>query len=360
MTQALARLGRTHKLKIPETYILDSFQLEVVSRLERLSDDLVKRQNLSLRARVSEYLNRRSAIFTKGLYIYGSVGRGKTMLMDAFYNDLAIEQKQRWHFHAFMQQQVHKTLKRLGQTKEQPIEILARDLSAQAKVLCFDEFHVTDIADAMILGRLFSKLFEHGTVIIATSNQKPDELYKDGLHRDRFIPFIDILKHHCDEIHLNGPTDYRRAILHKHKRYFTPNNEASKKHVDVIFKELAEGSKPTKKTLTNNGRELLIPQTANGIARLNFTELCETPLGPGDYICLADNFHTILLEQIPVMNENMHNEAKRFITLIDILYDRDINLVITAAAEPDQLYTTGKNSDFFTRTASRLIEMTGF
>lgn len=346
-------------MKIPEQYVLDSYQQKVADRLEGLSNDLVKRQNLSLRARVSEYLNRRSALLTKGLYIYGSVGRGKTMLMDAFFNDLDIGQKQRWHFHAFMQQQVHKTLKRLGQTKEQPIEILARDLSQQAKVLCFDEFQVTDIADAMILGRLFSRLFEHGTVVIATSNQKPDELYKDGLHRDRFLPFIDILKQHCDEIHLNGPTDYRRAILHKHKRYFTPDNEKAKKHVNLIFKELSEGIKPTKKILTINGRELLIPQTANGIARLNFAEMCENPLGANDYISLADHFHTILLEQIPVMNENMHNEAKRFITLIDVLYDRDINLVITAAAEPDQLYTAGKNSDFFVRTASRLIEMTG-
>lgn len=345
-------------MKIPHGYSLDTNQQRVAERLHALAGEIVVRENRSLTQRLRGFLKPQGII--KGVYIYGSVGRGKTMLMDAFYEGLAVAKKQRWHFHEFMNQAVHQRLKALsGTTEDQPIEILARELSSQAHVLCFDEFHVTDIADAMILGRLFTLLFHRGVVVVATSNQRPDNLYKDGLHRDRFLPFVAVLKQYCDEIELDGEIDYRRAILHKHKRYFSPINDEALHEMDQIFLELTEGKIPAAMKVVVNAREVIIPHAANGVARVSFNDLCEAALGANDYLSLADHFHTILLEDVPVMNEDMHNQARRFITLIDILYDRDINLVVSAAAQPDALYHTGENSDLFARTASRLIEMTG-
>ncbi len=345
-------------MKIPTGYTLDSAQEAVALRLQKLEAELYAELHKSIRTRLSSYFKRGPKYFIKGLYIYGGVGRGKTMLMDAFYDDLDMERKQRWHFHAFMQQQIHQRLKALGETKEIPITVLAREIAAHAKVLCFDEFHVSDIADAMILGRLFSKLFELGVVVVATSNQRPDGLYKDGLHRDRFLPFIEILKQFCPEVELNGPVDYRREILHRHRQYFVPADETASAEIEDIFVELSDGKAVRKELIEVNGRQVLIPKFANGVARVGFADMCKTMLGANDYLVLADHFHTVLLENVPVMDESMHNEAKRFITLIDILYDREVNLVISAAAEPDQLYKSGKNSNAFLRTASRLIEMT--
>lgn len=346
-------------MKIPAGHILDPCQEVVAGHLRQLSADLKNHQDMSWLDRALNRIKNGHKNFTQGLYIYGTVGRGKTMLMDAFFDDLPIGEKQRWHFHAFMQQQVHQRLRALENSKQQPIELLAKEIAANAKVLCFDEFHVTDIADAMILGRLFSLLFDLGTVVVATSNQHPDELYQNGLHRDRFLPFIETLKHYCRIVSLDGSLDYRRAILQKHQRYFYPINDEAKAELDDIFQELTYGKPPKITTLEVGGRDLILPITANGVARISFSDLCEHALGASDYLSLADHFHTILLEDVPVLNEDMHNEAKRFITLIDILYDRSINVVISAAANPDNLYKSGKNSDFFLRTASRLIEMTG-
>jgi cell division protein ZapE len=346
-------------MKIPLDHILDSSQDFVAKVLQQLEVELLRREKNTWLDGIARWFKSGPTPFVKGVYIYGSVGRGKTMLMDAFYDGLPIKEKQRWHFHAFMQKQVHQRLKALGVTKDPPIEVLAKEIAAHARVLCFDEFHVKDIADAMILGRLFAQLFELGTVVVATSNQRPDELYKDGLHRDRFLPFIEILKKYCTEIELDGSVDYRRAILQKHKRYFFPIDADAKAEIDDIFKELADGKQQQSTSLEVNGRELVIQKTANGVARIGFSNLCETTLGASDYLTLADNFHTVLLEDVPVMNENMHNEARRFITLIDILYDREVNLVVSAAAGPDQLYVAGKNKTLFARTSSRLVEMTG-
>jgi cell division protein ZapE len=345
-------------MKIPSGHTLDSSQKAVAKVLRQLDVKLRARENASLLDRFSSYFSKAKPI--KGVYIYGPVGRGKTMLMDGFYDDLEMVHKERWHFHGFMQNQVHQRLKQLsGETKEQPIEILAKEIAERAQLLCFDEFHVTDIADAMILGRLFAKIFELGTVVVITSNQPPDELYKDGLHRDRFLPFIEVLKGHCSEVNLNGPVDYRRAILQKHRRYFSPADEVAAQEIDDIFQELADGKKVEVVSIPVNGRELLIPKAANGVARISFRDLCEATRGAADFLSLADSFHTVLLENVPVMNEDMHNEARRFITLIDILYDREINLVVSAADEPDHLYKVGKNSELFQRTISRLVEMTG-
>jgi cell division protein ZapE len=348
-------------MKIHDEHMLDSAQEVVAKRLQRLDSELKVRKNVTLTDRISGYFKKGSQDLVKGLYIYGAVGRGKTMLMDGFFNGLSIVPKQRWHFHAFMQQAVHQRLKELsGQKKEQPIEVLAKEISYKAKVLCFDEFHVTDIADAMILGRLFAKIFELGTVVVITSNQSPDDLYKDGLHRDRFLPFIGILKKNCSEVELLGSVDYRRVLLQKHRRYFTPIDESARQEIDDIFRELSDGKQSGPTLLQVHGRDLVIPQSANGVARIRFMNLCESTMGAADYLCLAENFHTLLLEEVPVMTVDMHNEARRFMTLIDILYDRNINLVVSAAAGPDHLYKAGKNSDLFLRTISRLLEMTGY
>ncbi len=347
-------------MKIPFGLILDPAQQGVARDLLQLEAELMAWESRSFKDKFLSFLNWQHKAPIKGLYIYGSVGRGKTMLMDAFYDGLWLQRKERWHFHAFMQQAVHQRLKALsGVTKEQPIEMLAREIAHRAHVICFDEFHVTDIADAMILGRLFTLLFKQGVVMVATSNQKPDELYKNGLHRDRFLPFVEVLKQHCREVALDGPVDYRRAILHKHKRYFSPINAHAAHEIDVIYGELSDGRPEQAVHMLVNGREIVISRASNGVARVSFDDMCEETLGASDYLSLADHFHTILLEDVPVMNADMHNQARRFMTLIDILYDRDVNLVVSAAAKPDLLYQEGKNSELFARTTSRLIEMTG-
>lgn len=351
-------------MKLTPDIQLDSAQQAVADILQKLELALSQVTQLSMKQKLSRIIKKTQQENIKGVYIHGSVGRGKTMLMDAFYTNIALVHKQRWHFHAFMQQ-VHQRLKaiRLGEgmsvVEDQPVDILAQEIANKARLLCFDEFHVTDIADAMILGRLFGKMFQLGVVVVTTSNQHPDELYANGLHRERFLPFIEILKEYAPEIELDGPIDYRRAILQQHKRYFTPISAATIQEIDTIFEQLTAGHKVESYELRVNGRILSVPKASNGVARLSYPQLCEQPLGPADYLCLADNFHTVLLENIPVMDETMYNEAKRFMTLIDILYDRNIHLIVSAQNPPDQLYFSRKNKEMFLRTASRLIEMTG-
>lgn len=349
--------GHINEHKISHPVELDAYQQVVWQALQELQKELMAAEGSSFSKRIMQALGQRKPAI-QGLYIYGAVGRGKTMLMDRFFEGLTIEKKQRYHFHAFMQKKVHQRLKQLGSGNEQPIETLAKEIAGQARVLCFDEFHVCDIADAMILGRLFSRLFKLGTVVIATSNQKPDDLYEGGLHRDRFLPFIKLLKESCKSIELSGGVDYRRLLLSQHKRYFSPLGEESEKAMSHIFDLFADGTEAEAETMTVNGRHVNLPAVANGVVRVSFKDLCEIPLGPSDYLALVDHFHTIFMENVPIMDESMHNEAKRFITLIDILYDRGRNLVMSAQAEPDRLYISGKNSDFFVRTSSRLMEMT--
>lgn len=300
----------------------------------------------------------------RGLYIYGAVGRGKTMLMDFFFKACSEPKKRRAHFHDFMAD-VHD---RIGEYRQKvkagsvndtdPIPPVAREIAAQAKVLCFDEFSVTDIADAMILSRLFKVLFEERVILVATSNVMPDNLYKDGLNRGLFVPFIEILKQHADTANLDADQDYRLGKLSASTRYFTPIDKAGNAQMDALWQSIA-GATPQTAEIEVKGRKIDVPRAGLGAARFNFDDLCAKPLGARDYLAIARTFHTIFLDVVPVMDNTNRNEAKRFINLIDTLYDSKTKLVISAQAEPTELYrsSTGTEGFEFDRTASRLIEM---
>ncbi len=296
----------------------------------------------------------------KGLYIYGGVGRGKSMLMDLFYQCLPEGfPKRRVHFHAFMIE-VHDWLHRhRGKKVDTLLPDLAKEISGKTKLLCFDEFHVTDVADAMILGRLFTALFERGVIIVATSNFAPDDLYKGGLQRDRFAPFIALLKQHTDVMHLQGRHDYRAQCLAEEGVYFTPLGDMSRQKADGVFAHLTDHAEPYREELEVKGRKIPVPAVAKGAARFTFAELCERPRGAEDYIAIAKAYHTVFIDGAPVMNYDRRNEAKRFMTLIDALYESGTKVVITADAEPDKLYRSGDHAFEFQRTASRLYEMRG-
>lgn len=300
----------------------------------------------------------------RGLYIYGGVGRGKTMLMDFFFRACSEPRKRRAHFHDFMAD-VHDRIGdyrrkvKEGSVKDtDPIPPVALEIAAEAKVLCFDEFSVTDIADAMILSRLFKVLFEQRVVLVATSNVMPDNLYKDGLNRGLFLPFIDILKEHTDTANLDADQDYRLGKLSASTRYFTPIDDTGNKQMGALWQSIA-GATPQSAEIAVKGRTIAVPQAGLGAARFNFDDLCAQPLGARDYLAIARAYHTVFIDGVPVMDQTNRNEAKRFINLIDTLYDSKTKLVVSAEAEPTELYrsSSGTEGFEFDRTASRLIEM---
>jgi cell division protein ZapE len=301
----------------------------------------------------------------KGLYIYGDVGRGKTMLMDLFFDACPAKRKRRVHFHEFMadvHQRVHgyRTKLTSGEiTDGDPVGLTADDIAQQAWVLCFDEFHVTDIADAMILGRLFTRMFEQGVVVVATSNVEPDELYKDGLNRSLFLPFLALLHQHMDVVSLDADADFRLEKLAGVTIWHVPADAAADAAIEEAWRRLALGHDGAALDLLIQGHKVHVPRAAMGAARFTFSELCEQPLGAVDYLRISRDFHTILLEHIPIMDYDQRNVAKRFIALVDTLYDSAVKLVASAAAEPTALYlaTEGFEAQEFKRTASRLIEM---
>ena len=301
----------------------------------------------------------------KGLYIHGEVGRGKTMLMDLFFEASPVERKRRAHFHEFMLD-VHERIYGLRQKMklgahagEDPIRLAAAELAQQALLLCFDEFHVTDIADAMILGRLFAQLFERGVVVVATSNVAPDELYKDGLNRALFVPFIRLLERHMDVVRLDARVDFRLEKLAGMPVWHVPADAAADAALDAAWRRLAGGRPGVAAELALKGRTVHVPRAAAGVARFSFRELCEEPLAAADYLRIAREYHTILLDRIPVMDFDRRNAAKRFIILIDTLYEGNVKLIASAAAEADALYRAeqGFEAAEFKRTASRLVEM---
>jgi cell division protein ZapE len=301
----------------------------------------------------------------KGLYLYGDVGRGKTMLMDLFFEASPVLRKRRAHFHEFMadvHERVHawrQQLKRGEVTGDDPIAPVAAAIADEAWLLCFDEFHVTDIADAMILGRLFTRLFELGVVVIATSNVAPDDLYRDGLNRELFLPFIALLRERMTVMRVDARTDFRMEKLAGAPIWYVPADAAADAAMDKAWLRLTGGLHGAAQEIRNKGRVIHVPRAAKGVARFSFAELCERPLGPLDYLKLAHEFHTLLIDRIPVMDFSRRNEAKRFITLIDTLYDQAVKLVASAQAEPASLYeaTDGAEAMEFKRTASRLVEM---
>lgn len=301
----------------------------------------------------------------RGLYIYGAVGRGKTMLMDMFFAACPALRKRRAHFHEFMAD-VHERvfayrhkLKQGEIAEADPLALVAHDLAQEAWVLCFDEFHVTDIADAMILGRLFTRLFEQGIVMVATSNLPPDDLYRDGLNRALFLPFIALLDERMNVIRLDARTDFRLEKLAGIKIWHVPADAKAAAALDESWRRLTAGHEGVPLELPLKGRSVHVPRAAMGVARFSFHDLCEQPLGAIDYLKIAREFHTVIIDGIPVMDDNSRNEAKRFILLIDTLYDNAVKIIASAAAEPQSLYrgTTGFEAAEFGRTSSRLIEM---
>ncbi len=299
-----------------------------------------------------------------GLYIYGGVGRGKSMLMDLFFAGAPVTPKRRVHFHAFMQE-VHVGIHVARESNvSDPIKPVADEIAEGATLLCFDEFHVTDITDAMILGRLFEALFDRGVVIVATSNRPPEDLYKDGLNRQLFLPFIAMLKERLDVHHLSGPTDHRRDAEAEpadtqERRYFSPLGAGARAAMDAAWGREIDGEEAGPLTVSVRGRRIVIPQAAEDAGRASFAALCEQPLGPGDYLEIAGQFHTFFLDDVPRLSWARHNEAKRFVTLIDALYEARIRFFCSADAPPDQLYPEGEGAFEFARTASRLFEMQG-
>jgi cell division protein ZapE len=332
----------------------DPAQCQCVAKLGELSDSL---------ARWRRRGNGLAGLFTRaeppprGLYIFGAVGRGKTMLMDLFFETVSFRQKRRAHFHEFMAD-VHDRLAVARQSVSgDPIAHVAAGIAAKTGLLCFDELHVTDIADAMILGRLFKMLMEAQVVVVATSNVPPRELYTNGLNRQLFVPFIELIEERMDIVELAAARDYRLEKLAGKPLYFTPADAAARAAMDRLWNELSGGQPGAPAELDVKGRALRVPLAAMGIARFSFAELCEQPLGSVDYLALAHQFHTIFIDDIPVLAPERRDVARRFVNLIDTLYDNRVGLIASAAAEPDRLYPKGDVHFLFERTVSRLIEM---
>ena len=333
----------------------DAAQRACAVRLEALAEAVALRakQRTSLLGRFVGA----SAPVPRGLYIHGGVGRGKSMLMDLFFGVVTEPLKRRVHFHAFMAE-AHDRIGEARKTVDgDPIPAVVAGIAAQARLLCFDELFVTDIADAMVLGRLFRGLFGLGVVVVATSNARPDDLYRNGLNRQLFLPFIDEIEDRMDVIELASARDFRLAKLSGHRLYFSPDDAAARSQLDAHWLRVTGQAKGRRSEVTVKGRVIEVPQAAMGAARFSFVDLCEKPLGPRDYLALARDFHTIFIDSIPVLGPAKRDVARRFITLIDTLYDNHVCLIASAEAEPGALYPTGAGADLFVRTASRLMEM---
>ena len=327
----------------------DAAQVAVIVQLSRLAESLETREK---RGTIGKFLGKNGV--PKGMYIYGDVGRGKTMLMDMFFADLQVKARQRIHFHAFMQD-IHKRRQAL---KDGDVMVqIAKDLSKQAQVLCLDEMQISDIADAMIVGRLFQALMANGTVIVTTSNQPPDDLYKDGLNRSLFLPAIKLMKKNFEVISLAGLTDYRLGRVKSWESFVTPLGPKADAHVQRIWERLTDVPKGEACEIPVLGRSLHVPESAHGCARFSFAELCEAPLGAADYLTIAASFQTVFVEGIPALKIGQRNEAKRFVLLIDTLYDAKCHLVASSAEAPERIYPQGDHRFEFSRTISRLQEM---
>src|ERR1043166_2899324 len=342
----------------------DAAQGRAVEALARLEQQLARYKPLRRQGLLGRLFADRDEP-PRGLYIHGEVGRGKTMLMDLFFQLSPVTHRRRAHFHEFMAE-VHERIYGFRQNiargeidDADVIGLTAHAIFEEAWLLCFDEFHVTDIADAMILGRLFAKLFELGTVVVATSNVAPENLYKDGLNRALFLPFIAQISAHMDVLKLEARTDFRLEKLVGVKMWLVPADAAADAALDRAWASMTGGAACKPRDISIKGRMLHVPCSAQGVARFSFADLCEKPLAASDYLRLAHDYHTILIDRIPVMEYEQRNAAKRFISLIDTLYDNAVKLMASAGADPVSLYlaTGGNEANEFKRTSSRLIEM---
>jgi cell division protein ZapE len=343
----------------------DPGQSAVLDQLESLASALVQAQNARKSSALGWMFGAKAAPSPKGLYIWGSVGRGKTTLMDLFFEAADIPLKKRIHFHGFMADvhaRIHawRQMAKRGEVKgDDPIAPVADAIASEASLLCFDEFAVTDITDAMILGRLFNALFQRGMVVVATSNVPPVALYQDGLNRTLFLPFIELLKEKMDVAELTARTDFRLEKLQAAAVYHVPANASAHEALTKAFKALTGFETGEPRTISILGRQLQIPQARGNVARFSFADLCQAPLGPQDYLAIARSFHTVIVDNIPIIKMDQRNEAKRFIILIDALYDQHVKLIASAADEPAALVLIpdGTEAFEFRRTASRLVEM---
>lgn len=305
----------------------------------------------------------------RGVYLVGPVGRGKSMLMDLFHETVPVAAKRRTHFHVFMGE-IHRLIDawrkgdaaarktRFGQHRgDDPIQPVADLVARDARLLCFDEFQVTDIADAMILGRLFTALFERGVTLVATSNRLPDQLYLNGINRQLFLPFIDLLKRQAQVVEIAGPHDYRLDRLRAAGTWFAAADAPQRQAFEALWRDLLGPEAEDGETLEVLGRKLHFPQAAGGLLRAGFASLCSVPLGPNDYVAIAQRFHTVFLEDLPRLNPQRREEARRLVVLIDALYEARTRLIVLADAEPVALYPAGDGAFEFERTASRLQEM---
>ncbi|HEY1613524.1 MAG TPA: cell division protein ZapE [Rhizomicrobium sp.] len=292
----------------------------------------------------------------RGIYLWGEVGRGKTMLMDAFFRIAPVVAKRRAHFNAFMVD-THARIFAARRLHEDPIAAVSRAISSEAGLLCLDEFQVRDVADAMILGRLFAQLFDLGTVLVATSNTCPSRLYEGGLNRQLFLPFVALIEQHMNILELDGPRDYRLGRMAGLDLFVTPLGPMANQAMDAAWQRLTDQDHGARDILPVLGREIVVPQAAHGVARFAFDELCGKPLAAADYLAIARRYHAVIIDRIPVMGPEQRDEARRFVVLVDTLYDEGVKLVCSAAARPENLFATGENADGFSRTVSRLMEM---
>ncbi len=331
----------------------DAAQRGALPEFDRLADDLGKAPS---RKGLGSYLFGTKPEPILGLYFWGGVGRGKSMLMDLFHDTVKDDGTRRVHFHAFMQD-VQARLHAARQTgAKDALKPVADDLSRGLRLLCLDEMQITDIADAMIVGRLFEALLAEGVAIVTTSNRIPDDLYKDGLNRALFLPFIELLKTRMVVHELASPRDYRQNRLQGAQTYFHPADSSARGALDAIWHDLSGGTSEAL-TLIVNARDVIVPRYSNGVGRATFYDLCGVPLGPADYLAIAEALRVLILEDIPRLSSENYNQARRFVTLIDALYEARVRLIASAADVPERLYIEGEGSFEFERTASRLREM---
>jgi cell division protein ZapE len=329
----------------------DDQQLRALEYLQRLQQDLIAEEKH--RAQLFAFLHKPRIV--KGVYLWGGVGIGKTFLMDCFFHTLPLPQKLRMHFHRFMQM-VHDKLT-AHQGEKDPLDVIAQELSKETLILCFDELFVSDITDAMLLGRLFKKLFDNGVSLVATSNLPPDDLYKNGLQRSRFLPAIELIKKNTDVVHIAAQVDYRLRHLQQAGVFYTPLNKFAAQSMETTFDNLTRGKTISKTPVIINERPIKIYKQAGDVIWFDFKDICTVPRSQHDYLTISKLYRTVLISDIPVIKENERDTICLFISLVDVLYDARVRIVISAAEPVDQLYNRGYMIMEYTRTNSRLLEM---